>query len=137
MDATIQKIKGTSIHEILDNDAFSSVIAAIGTGISLPDGLAQARTFLDHMRHGKIIIVTDATAEGRYILTQTVALFYRFMNPLFGAKRVYRAVSDLLPSMGTDEFAAKVMKPASRRVVQVEAGSSMTQTLSLLDSTEG
>jgi hypothetical protein len=39
------------------------------------------------------------------------------MNPLFGAKRVYRAVSDLLPSMGTDEFAAKVMKSASRRVV--------------------
>jgi topoisomerase-4 subunit B len=70
--------------EILKNEEYKSIIAAIGAGIG-PEFDA------DSCNYNKIIIMTDADTDGAHIQVLLLTFFYRYMKPLIDLGRVFIA----------------------------------------------
>ena len=62
------------IHE-LKNTEISSLISAIGTGISIKN---DADFDIEKRRYDKIILMTDADVDGSHITTLLLTFFYKF-----------------------------------------------------------
>ncbi|HOJ36880.1 MAG TPA: DNA topoisomerase (ATP-hydrolyzing) subunit B [Ignavibacteriales bacterium] len=94
----VEKIK--SMNKILENNEIKSIAAAIGAGIG---------PVFDHTksRYGKIIIMTDADVDGSHIRTLLLTFFYRYMNELITAGKVYIAQPPLYKiKKGREEYYA-------------------------------
>lgn len=70
--------------DILKNDEYKAVIAAIGAGIG-PEFDAES------CNYSKIIIMTDADTDGAHIQVLLLTFFYRYMKPLIDLGRVFIA----------------------------------------------
>lgn len=71
-----------STKKVTDNKELFSVVAALGCGIG--NSLA-----IDKLRYGKVIILTDADADGMHIATLLLAFFFQHMRPLIEHGAVY------------------------------------------------
>lgn len=80
------------IGKIFANEEILNMVKIIGTGIS--DGNKQDFN-IDNARYGKIIITTDADADGGHIASLLIAFFYRFMRPLLENGYIYLAQTPL------------------------------------------
>ncbi len=74
--------------KISDNKELLDLASAIGCGYG-------PNVKLDRLRYGKIIILTDADADGMHIASLLMAFFYRYMKPLVEAGYVYVGLSPL------------------------------------------
>ena len=72
------------LADILKNEEFRAIVAAIGAGIGPEFDPAESR-------YGKIIIMTDADSDGAHIQCLLLTFFYRYMKPLIEDGRVYLA----------------------------------------------
>lgn len=72
------------LADILKNDEYRYIIAAIGAGVG-------ADFELEESNYSKIIIMTDADTDGAHIQVLLLTFFYRYMKPLIDAGRVYIA----------------------------------------------
>ncbi|CAH1195918.1 DNA topoisomerase 4 subunit B [Paenibacillus plantiphilus] len=70
--------------DILKNDEYKAIIAAIGAGIG-PEFDAES------CNYSKIIIMTDADTDGAHIQVLLLTFFYRYMKPLIDSGRVFIA----------------------------------------------
>ncbi len=77
-----------SLNKIKDNKELSDLALAIGAGI-----LEKFR--VEKIRYGKVIILTDADADGMHIATLLMTFFYRFMRPLIEGGHLYLGLSPL------------------------------------------
>ncbi len=77
-----------SLNKIKDNKELSDLALAIGAGI-----LDKFR--VEKIRYGKVIILTDADADGMHIATLLMSFFYRFMRPLIENGNLYIGLSPL------------------------------------------
>ncbi len=68
--------------KILENKELSNIVAALGCGIG-----SECST--KKLRYGKIIILTDADADGMHIGTLLLAFFFTQMKPLIDEGRLY------------------------------------------------
>jgi len=68
--------------KILENKELSNIVSALGTGIS-----ENCRP--ERLRYGKIIILTDADADGMHISTLLLGFFFAYMRPLINAGAIY------------------------------------------------
>lgn len=74
--------------KILDNRELTNIISALGCGSG--EGLK-----LDKLRYGKIIVLTDADADGMHIATLLMAFFFHHMRPLIEEGNLYLGKSPL------------------------------------------
>lgn len=72
------------LADILKNDEYKAIIAAIGAGVG-------SEFELEEINYGKVIIMTDADTDGAHIQVLLLTFFYRYMKPLIDAGRVYIA----------------------------------------------
>lgn len=74
--------------KLKDNKELLDLIAALGCGFG--DGLK-----LEKLRYGKVVILTDADADGMHIGSLLMAFFFRFMRPLIDGGHLYIGLSPL------------------------------------------
>ena len=80
----ILNVEKARLHKILENLEIQALIGAIGTGIGDEFDLSKAR-------YGKIAILADADVDGAHIRTLLLTFFFRHMQHLIDAGKVYVA----------------------------------------------
>ncbi len=80
----ILNVEKARLHKILENVEIQALISAIGTGIGDEFDLSKAR-------YGKVAILADADVDGAHIRTLLLTFFFRHMQQLIDAGKVYVA----------------------------------------------
>ncbi|HEX4057931.1 MAG TPA: DNA topoisomerase IV subunit B [Galbitalea sp.] len=100
----ILNVQKASIADMLSNAECASILQVVGAG--------SGRTFdIEQARYGKIIMMSDADVDGAHIRTLLLTLFFKYMQPMIEAGRVYAAV------------------PPLHRVIVMNAGSKPNETI--------
>lgn len=74
--------------KLKDNQQLLDLVAALGCGLG--EGLK-----IEKLRYGKVIILTDADADGMHIAALLMAFFYKYMRPLIEKGHLYLGMSPL------------------------------------------
>jgi len=80
----IINVEKARLDRVLANEEIRAIITAIGTGVGEDFDLAKAR-------YGRVVIMTDADIDGAHIRTLLLTFFFRYMEPLIAAGRVFIA----------------------------------------------
>lgn len=74
--------------KVLENKEFSDLVSALGAGLG--DSMS-----LRKLRYGKVVILTDADADGMHIASLLMAFFFQCMRPLVEGGHLYLGLSPL------------------------------------------
>ncbi|MCC6952593.1 MAG: type IIA DNA topoisomerase subunit B [Deltaproteobacteria bacterium] len=101
-----------SSKKVLENAELSNIVSALGCGVG--DSMR-----LDKLRYGKVIILTDADADGMHIATLLMAFFFQFMRPLVEAGNVYLGKPPLygIFARGAEQKGSTLKEAAKKRSV--------------------
>jgi DNA gyrase subunit B/topoisomerase-4 subunit B len=94
--------------KITENKELSNIISALGCGVG--DGMR-----IDKLRYGKVIILTDADADGMHIATLLLAFFYTHMRPLIESGNLYLGKPPLFGVFTGGGRATKSKKTKAKR----------------------
>ncbi len=78
----------SSAIKLGENKELADLVSALGCGYG--DSLR-----LEKLRYGKVIILTDADADGMHIASLLMAFFFRYMKPLVNSGNLYLGLSPL------------------------------------------
>jgi DNA gyrase subunit B/topoisomerase-4 subunit B len=78
----------TAQSKLSDNKELSDLVSAIGCGFG--EGMR-----LEKLRYDKVVILTDADADGMHIAALLMAFFFKFMRPLIVKGHLYIGLSPL------------------------------------------
>lgn len=74
--------------KLKDNQQLLDLVAALGCGLG-------ESIRIEKLRYGKVIILTDADADGMHIAALLMAFFYKYMRPLIEKGHLYLGMSPL------------------------------------------
>ncbi|MCB0329162.1 MAG: type IIA DNA topoisomerase subunit B [Bdellovibrionales bacterium] len=77
-----------SADKVISNKEFQDLISAIGCGVG-------DKFQVSKLRYGKVVILTDADADGMHIAALLMAFFYRFMRPMIEEGHLFLGLSPL------------------------------------------
>jgi DNA gyrase subunit B len=117
----ILNVEKASPAKMLDHDAIRTIISALGCGFREDFDLAKRR-------YGKIIIMTDADVDGSHIRTLLLTFFFRHMQELIKAGRVYVAQPPLY-QVTRKKKVEYVLNDRSMRQIYTDLGLENTQLL--------
>ncbi|MBI2651755.1 DNA topoisomerase (ATP-hydrolyzing) subunit B [Candidatus Woesearchaeota archaeon] len=117
----ILNVEKARLNKIFQNEEITSMITALGTGIS-------EEFDINKLRYHKIIIMTDADVDGAHIRTLLLTFFYRHMNALIISGHVYIAQPPLYKAVKnkkayyaySDEKLEKLFKEIGRDNTSVQ-----------------
>ena len=81
-------VEKTKLDKVLDNDKLKPIIAALGAGIGDDFDLSK-------LRYGRVIIMADADVDGSHIRTLLLTFFFRYMQGLMEAGKIFIAMPPL------------------------------------------
>lgn len=80
----ILNVEKAKLNKILENNEIKAIISAVGAGLGADFDQTKSR-------YGKVILMTDADVDGSHIRTLLLTFFYRHMQDLITAGKVYIA----------------------------------------------
>lgn len=105
-----------ALNKVLENRELADLVTALGCGIGKTFDLAK-------LRYDRIILLADADSDGHHITTLLLTFFYRHLNELLKAGRVFVAVPPLYRiDIGNDTFWAADDEARDRILTQHRTG---------------
>jgi DNA gyrase subunit B len=78
----LNSITTNSLSKLKSNSEINDLVSALGCGIG-------NQINVDRLRYGKVVILTDADADGMHIATLLMALFFSHLRPLIDNGHLY------------------------------------------------
>lgn len=105
-----------ALNRVLENRELADLVTALGCGIGKTFDLAK-------LRYDRVILLADADSDGHHITTLLLTFFYRHLNELLKAGRVFVAVPPLYRiDIGSDTFWAADDEARDRVLAQHRTG---------------
>jgi|GEM_PF-4368418 len=118
------------VVDMLDREEPRSIIAALGCGLEFDE--TTNLLALSKLRYGRVILLFDASESCRQIEEQLIAFFYRWMNGILRAGKVFTVTLDDFEKTADEELFDSAMNALTRRLVPVRIGNTLDETLELL-----
>jgi DNA gyrase subunit B/topoisomerase-4 subunit B len=102
-----------TLKKVLENKEITNIVQALGCGVG--EGCKAEK-----LRYGKIIILTDADADGMHIATLLLSFFFQYMRPIIERGALYIGQPPLYgifsSSKGTQEKDATVAPKGKKKI---------------------